>query len=221
VLRAEFLKLQAAGYDELAERLAGKQERSDVIALSGHLSRRARRLLDDKADRDLRVIASTMAGCAPSFNLLTRSRSAHPGCSRSTRPSESNAAALDPRAHAVPRPRYRAYHVITSRGWGPSSPKRLSRVVAGHRREKRLLRGGLESRAQSARKGSRDRRAPHGNGRPPARRPAPPSLQPRPRGGDSRLACARVCAIGVVGVRPGVFADAGSAGIRSMTHSAA
>ena len=32
VLRAEFLKLRASGYDDLAARLAGKQERSEVIA---------------------------------------------------------------------------------------------------------------------------------------------------------------------------------------------
>ena len=35
VLRAEFLKLRASGYDDLAARLAGKQERSEVVGLSG------------------------------------------------------------------------------------------------------------------------------------------------------------------------------------------
>jgi len=59
VLRAEFLKLQAVGYDELAARLAGKQERSDVVALSGatyHVELEG--FWDDKEQRDLRVVAS-------------------------------------------------------------------------------------------------------------------------------------------------------------------
>ena len=55
VLRAEFLKLKAAGYDELAERLAGKQERSNVVALSGatyHVELEG--FWDDKEHRELR-----------------------------------------------------------------------------------------------------------------------------------------------------------------------
>ena len=90
MLRAEFLKLRAEGYDNLAERLAGKQERSDVMALSGatyHVELEG--FWDDKEHRDCGSSPlSTMAGSAPSFPLPTRSRSARPGRSRSTRPSD-------------------------------------------------------------------------------------------------------------------------------------
>ena len=72
VLRAEFLKLQAAGYDELAERLAGKQERSEVIALSGityHVELEG--FWDDKERRDLRVVASIDDGGLRAFLPFT------------------------------------------------------------------------------------------------------------------------------------------------------
>jgi hypothetical protein len=54
VLRSEFLRLRAAGYDALAERLAGKQERLDVVAPSGatyHVEFEG--CWDDKEQRDL------------------------------------------------------------------------------------------------------------------------------------------------------------------------
>jgi hypothetical protein len=72
VLRAEFLKLQAAGYDALAERLAGKQEHSDVIALSGatyHVELQG--FWDDKEQRDLRVVASIDDGGLRAFLPFT------------------------------------------------------------------------------------------------------------------------------------------------------
>jgi hypothetical protein len=72
VLRAEFLKLQAAGYDKLAERLAGKHERSDVIALSGanyHVELEG--FWEDKEHRDLRVVASIDDGGLRAFLPFT------------------------------------------------------------------------------------------------------------------------------------------------------
>ena len=72
VLRAEFLKLQAAGFDELAERLAGKRECSDVIALSGatyHVELEG--FWDDKEHRDLRVVASIDDGGLRAFLPFT------------------------------------------------------------------------------------------------------------------------------------------------------
>jgi hypothetical protein len=72
VLRAEFLKLQAAGYDKLAERLAGKKERSDVISLSGatyHVELEG--FWDDKEHRDLRVVASIDDGGLRAFLPFT------------------------------------------------------------------------------------------------------------------------------------------------------
>jgi hypothetical protein len=72
VLRAEFLKLQAAGYDKLTERLAGKQERSDVTALSGstyHVELEG--FWDDKERRDLRVVASIDDGGLRAFLPFT------------------------------------------------------------------------------------------------------------------------------------------------------
>ena len=72
VLRAEFLKLQAAGYDKLVERLAGKKERSDVFALSGatyHVELEG--FWDDKEHRDLRVVASIDDGGLRAFLPFT------------------------------------------------------------------------------------------------------------------------------------------------------
>ena len=72
VLRAEFLKLRAEGYDNLAERLAGKQERSDVKALSGatyHVELEG--FWDDKEHRDLRVVASIDDGGLRAFLPFT------------------------------------------------------------------------------------------------------------------------------------------------------
>ena len=72
MLRAEYLKLRAAGYDELAERLAGEQERSDVVALSGaayHVELEG--FWDDKEHGDLRVVASIDDGGLRVFLPLT------------------------------------------------------------------------------------------------------------------------------------------------------
>ena len=72
VLRAEFLKLRAAGYDVLVERLAGKQERSDVVALSGatyHVELEG--FWDDEEHRDLRVVASIDDGGLRAFLPFT------------------------------------------------------------------------------------------------------------------------------------------------------
>jgi hypothetical protein len=71
-LRSEFLKLRAAGYDELVKRLAGKQERWDVVALSGatyHVELEG--FWDDKEQRDLRVVASIDDGGLRAFLPFT------------------------------------------------------------------------------------------------------------------------------------------------------
>ena len=72
MLRSEFVKLQAAGYDALVERLAGKQERVDVVALSGatyHVELEG--FWDDKEQRDLRVVASIDDGGLRAFLPFT------------------------------------------------------------------------------------------------------------------------------------------------------
>jgi len=72
VLRSESLKLQAAGYANLVERLAGRQERSEVITVSGaayHLE--AEGFWDDDEHRDLRVIASIDDGGLRAFLPFT------------------------------------------------------------------------------------------------------------------------------------------------------
>jgi len=79
VLRAEFLKLQAAGYAKLAERLAGRRERSDVVALSGatyHVELEG--FWDDKERRDLRVVASIDDGGLRAFLPFTDSFTVRP-----------------------------------------------------------------------------------------------------------------------------------------------
>src|SRR4029079_16306342 len=72
LLRAEFLRLQAAGYAELAGRLVGKQERSDVTSLSGapyHVELEG--FWDDEERRDLRVVASIDDGGLRAFLPFT------------------------------------------------------------------------------------------------------------------------------------------------------
>ena len=74
MLRAEFVKLQAASYEELADRLAGKQERSEVEGLSGkayHVELEG--FWDDKAHDDLRVVASIDDGGMRAFLPFTDS----------------------------------------------------------------------------------------------------------------------------------------------------
>ena len=59
VLRAEFLKLRAVGYGDLVERLAGRQESSEVVGLSGtayHVELEG--FWDDDEHTELRVVAS-------------------------------------------------------------------------------------------------------------------------------------------------------------------
>ena len=72
VLRAEFLRLQKAGYADLVGRFAGKQERSDVTSLSGatyHVELEG--FWDDKEQRNLRVVASIDDGGLRAFLPFT------------------------------------------------------------------------------------------------------------------------------------------------------
>src|SRR6478736_1761655 len=72
ILRSEFLSLRAAGYDALAEGLAGKQERLDVVAPSGatyHVELEG--FWDDNEHRDLRVVASIDDGGLRAFLPFT------------------------------------------------------------------------------------------------------------------------------------------------------
>ena len=72
VLRAEFLRLQKAGYADLVGRLAGKQERSDVTPLSGatyHVELEG--FWDDEERGDLRVVASIDDGGLRAFLPFT------------------------------------------------------------------------------------------------------------------------------------------------------
>ena len=74
VLRAEFLKLRALGYDDLVERLAGKQERSEIVGLSGqpyHVELEG--FWDDDEHVDLRVVASIDDGGLRAFLPFTDS----------------------------------------------------------------------------------------------------------------------------------------------------
>jgi hypothetical protein len=72
VLGAEFIKLRAAGYDDLVERLAGRQEIVEVVGLSGtvyHVELQGS--WDDDVHRKLRVIASIDAGGLRAFLPFT------------------------------------------------------------------------------------------------------------------------------------------------------
>jgi hypothetical protein len=74
VLGAEFLKLRAAGYDDLVERLAGRQEIVEVVGLSGtayHVELQGS--WDDDAHLALRVIASIDDGGLRAFLPFTDS----------------------------------------------------------------------------------------------------------------------------------------------------
>lgn len=74
VLTAEFLELRALGYRDLVERLAGRQERSEVLGLSGkayHLELEG--FWDDDAHDDLRVVASIDDGGLRAFLPFTDS----------------------------------------------------------------------------------------------------------------------------------------------------
>ena len=72
MLRAEFVKLQAARYDDLVARLAGRQERFQVEGLSGtsyHLELEG--FWDDKEQEQLRVVASLDDGGMRAFLPFT------------------------------------------------------------------------------------------------------------------------------------------------------
>lgn len=74
VLRAEFLKLRASGYAELVERLVGKQERAEVVGLSGkayHVELEG--FWDDDEHDNLRVVASIDDGGLRAFLPFTDS----------------------------------------------------------------------------------------------------------------------------------------------------
>lgn len=72
VLKAASAKLRTAGYSELAERLAGKQERIQVIAPSGdsyHVEFEG--FWDDDEHVDLRIVASIDDGGLRAFLPFT------------------------------------------------------------------------------------------------------------------------------------------------------
>lgn len=74
VLTAEFLRLRAAGYRELVERLGGRQERSEVAGPSGkayHVELQG--FWDDDAHDDLRIVASIDDGGLRAFLPFTDS----------------------------------------------------------------------------------------------------------------------------------------------------
>jgi hypothetical protein len=74
VLTAEFLNLRALNYQDLVERLAGRQERSEVLGLSGksyHVELEG--FWDDDAHDDLRVVASIDDGGLRAFLPFTDS----------------------------------------------------------------------------------------------------------------------------------------------------
>ena len=80
ILRAEFIKLRSAGYSELVERLAGKQQSREVVGLSGvryHVELEG--FWDDGAQRDLRVVASIDDGGSRAFLPFTDSFTIDPG----------------------------------------------------------------------------------------------------------------------------------------------
>jgi len=80
VLQAEFLKLRVAGYPELVERLAAKQERTEVVGLSGnsyHVELEG--FWDDDEHVELRIVASIDDGGLRAFLPFTESFTISPG----------------------------------------------------------------------------------------------------------------------------------------------
>ena len=97
VLRAEFIRLRAAGYPDLVRRLAGAVETTEVVGLSNTtLYVELQGFWDDDEHRALRVVASIDDGGARAFSRSrTPSQSAPMGGSRSTRlPDRSRRARL-------------------------------------------------------------------------------------------------------------------------------
>lgn len=79
VLRAEFLKLRAVGYGDLVERLAGRQESSEVVGLSGtayHVELQG--FWDDDEHTELRLVASIDDGGLRAFLPFTDSFTVSP-----------------------------------------------------------------------------------------------------------------------------------------------
>ena len=80
ILRAEFIRLRAARYSDLVERLAEKQQSREVVGLSGvryHVELEG--FWDDAAQRALRVVASIDDGGARAFLPFTDSFTIGPG----------------------------------------------------------------------------------------------------------------------------------------------
>ena len=79
VLRAEFLKLRVVAYGDLVERLAGRQESSDVVGFSGtayHVELEG--FWDDDEHTELRVVASIDDGGLRAFLPFTDSFTVSP-----------------------------------------------------------------------------------------------------------------------------------------------
>jgi hypothetical protein len=80
ILRAEFITLRAAGYSDLVELLAEKQQRREVVGLSGvtyHVE--VEGFWDDATQQALRVVASIDDGGARAFLPFTDSFTIDPG----------------------------------------------------------------------------------------------------------------------------------------------
>lgn len=74
VLRSEFLKLRVLAYRDLVERLAGRQESSEIVGLSGtgyHVELQG--FWDDDEHADLRIVASIDDGGLRAFLPFTDS----------------------------------------------------------------------------------------------------------------------------------------------------
>ena len=81
VLRAEFLKLRAVAYGDLVERLAGRQESSEVVGFSGtayHVELEGFWDDDDDEHTELRVVASIDDGGLRAFLPFTDSFTVSP-----------------------------------------------------------------------------------------------------------------------------------------------
>jgi hypothetical protein len=79
ILRAEVIKLRPGGYDGLVARLAGRQERFDVVGLSGatyHIEFEG--FWDDGEGKSLRVVGSVDDGGGRAFLPFTDSFTVDP-----------------------------------------------------------------------------------------------------------------------------------------------
>lgn len=73
MLRAEVIKLRPSGYEGLVARLAGKQERFEVVGLSGATYHIEFEGFWDDGDRSLRVVGSVDDGGGRAFLPFTDS----------------------------------------------------------------------------------------------------------------------------------------------------